>query len=116
MPKPPISELAQSPPAKKEQSWERTWRFTAWIAGMFSLLISLTLLTDYFRLRLNDPLNSAILKSRKADLRSSSTNESLKASIRQLDWQLRQKYFRHLSRSSAFRDLRIAELSGSLSL
>ena len=75
----------------------RAWRLAAWIAGVFTLLVGMNLLVGHVRARADDPLKSPQLRTYKEQLRLSPADKQLKESIRQLDLQLRQRYFRHLS-------------------
>jgi len=73
------------------------WRLAAWVAGVFALLVGITLLAEHIRAKANDPLKSPQLKAYKEQLRISPADKQLKQNIRELDLQLRQLYFRHLS-------------------
>ena len=76
----------------------RNWRMTAWVAGVFSVLVGLTMILGRLSIRAEDPLKSPQLKEYKEKLRLSPTDEQIKQRVRQLDLQLRQRYFRQLSR------------------
>ena len=76
----------------------RNWRMTAWMAGVFSLLIGLTMILGRASMRAEDLLKSPQLREYKEKLRLNPVDEQLKQRIRQLDLQLRQRYFRQLSR------------------
>ena len=73
------------------------WRLTAWVAGVFSLLVGITLLVEHTRAKPNDLLQPPQLIAAKEQLRLDPTNPQLKQDIRELDWRLRQRYFRHLA-------------------
>ena len=75
----------------------RTWRLTAWIAGVFALLVGLSMFFGRLSVRAEDPLKSPQLKDYKEKLRLNPADEQLKQRIRQLDLQLRGRYFRQLS-------------------
>ena len=75
----------------------RNWRLTAWVAGVFSVLVGLTMLYGRLSIRAEDPLKSPQLREYKEKLRLSPADEQLKQRIRELDLQLRQRYFRQLS-------------------
>jgi outer membrane protein assembly factor BamB len=75
----------------------RAWQLAAWVAGIFALLMGLNLLAGHFRAKAADPLKSPELRAYKEQLRLSPADKQLKQSIRQLDLQLRERYFRHLS-------------------
>jgi outer membrane protein assembly factor BamB len=76
----------------------RNWQMTAWMAGAFSLLVGLTMILGRLSIRAEDPLKSPQLREYKEKLRLNPTEEGLKQRVRQLDLQLRQRYFRQLSR------------------
>ena len=71
---------------------------TAWMAGVFSVLVGLTMILGRASMRAEDPLKSPQLRQYKETLRLNPTDEPLKQRIRKLDLQLRQRYFRQLSR------------------
>jgi outer membrane protein assembly factor BamB len=75
----------------------RAWYLTAWIAGVFSVLVGGSMLLGQVRDKTDDPFKSPQLKALKEKLRGSPVNEPLKQQIRALDLQLRQRHFRHLS-------------------
>jgi len=84
---PPIGALAA----------RRNWRLMAWVAGVFSLLVGLTMIQGRLSIRAEDPLKSPQLREYKEKLRLSPMDEQIKQRVRQLDLQLRQRYFRQLS-------------------
>ena len=65
---------------------------------MFALLIGVTLFVGHLRAKVDDPLKSPQLKEYKEKLRLNPTDEQSKERIRQLDLQLRQRYFQQLAR------------------
>jgi len=69
------------------------WRLTAWVAGVFSLLVGITLLVEHTRAKPNDLLQPPQLIAAKEQLRLDPTNPQLKQDIRELDWRLRQRIF-----------------------
>jgi outer membrane protein assembly factor BamB len=69
----------------------------AWVGGVFALLIGVTLLVGHARAKADDPLKSPQLREYKERLRLNPTEEKTKQRIRQLDLQLRQRYFQQLS-------------------
>ena len=75
----------------------RNWRMTAWVAGVFSALVGLTMIFGRLSIRAEDPLKSPQLKEYKEQLRLNPPDEQIKKRIRTLDLQLRQRYFRQLS-------------------
>ena len=76
----------------------RNWLMAAWVAGVFSVLIGLTMFFGRLSIRAEDPLKSPRLAELKDNLRLNPADEQIKQRIRQLDLQLRQRYFRQLSR------------------
>ena len=70
----------------------------AWVAGVFSVLVGLTMILARLSIRAEDPLKSPQLAELKEKLRLDPADEQTKQRIRQLDLQLRQLYFRQLSR------------------
>jgi outer membrane protein assembly factor BamB len=97
-PAPPQPAIA-SPPAASQG--ERAWRLTAWIAGAFSLVLAIGMGIGHLGARAEDPLKSPLLKAYKEKLRLSPADEQSKQRIRALDLQLRQRYFRQLSRTES---------------
>jgi len=67
---------------------------TAAVAGVFSVVVCAVLLANYHRREAKDPLGTQQLAAMKAELAGQPHDEDLKESIRQLDLQLRRKYFR----------------------
>jgi outer membrane protein assembly factor BamB len=90
-----------TPTAKPHQhgrlETRRSWRMTAWVAGVFSVLVGVTMIFGRLSIRAEDPLKSPQLKEYKERLGLNPTDEQIKQRIRQLDLQLRQRYFRQLS-------------------
>jgi outer membrane protein assembly factor BamB len=76
----------------------RMWRVTAWVAGVFSLVVGVAMVVGNLGARAEDPLRSPLLKQYKEKLRLNPVDEQMKQRIRTLDLQLRQKYFNQLSR------------------
>ena len=75
----------------------RNWRMTAWVAGVFSVLVGLTMIFGRPSIRAEDPLKSPQLKEYKEQLRLNPSDEQIKKRVRQLDLRLRQRYFRQLA-------------------
>jgi outer membrane protein assembly factor BamB len=65
----------------------------AYIAGIFSLIVSVVMLLNYSQLVANDPLESTLLKSMVERLQEDTSNEALKTEIRRLDLMARSAYF-----------------------
>src|SRR5690242_4849099 len=76
------------------------WRMTAWVAGVFSGLLAVSMLLG--RVQAGwvplSGMESPQLKQLKDELRANPTDEHKKQSIRDLDLRLRQEHFRHLAR------------------
>src|ERR1039457_4705903 len=76
----------------------RNWLMAAWVAGAFSVLIGMTMVFGRLSVRAEDPLKSPQLAQLKEKLRLSPADDQIKQRVRQLDLQLRQRYFSQLSR------------------
>jgi outer membrane protein assembly factor BamB len=100
---PEISQPKSVDASRREgtEAARRAWRLAAWIAGVFSALIGVTMLIGHLSARMDDPLKSPRLKEYKEKLRLDPADEPLKQRIRQLDLQLRQRYFRQLSQKGS---------------
>ncbi len=79
----------------------RTWQMTARVAGVFSVLIGLTMVVGRVSIRAEDPLKSPQLQEYKEKLRLDPADEQIKQRIRQLDLQVRTRYFRLLSQTES---------------
>ena len=79
----------------------RSWELVAWIAGLFTLLVGAVILFGHLENPTLEALNSTDLKEHKARLRENPIDEALKQRIRDLDLQLRARYFRQLARTSS---------------
>jgi outer membrane protein assembly factor BamB len=88
----PVSEAAQAANA---------WRLTAWVAGVFTLVVGVAMIAGHIGSRAEDPLKSPLLREYKEKLRANPADEQMKDRIRTLDLQLRRKYFTQLSRTQA---------------
>lgn len=88
------------PPRTSRQTWALACIRIAWIAGVFSLILGGLLVTNTFRLYRGlgngkvRVVEGNELLPLKAALREDPKNENLKATIRQIDQQLRADYFR----------------------
>jgi outer membrane protein assembly factor BamB len=85
-------------PQSSPSAARRNWLMAAWVAGVFSVLVGLTMISSRLSMRAEDPLKSPQLAELKEKLRLNPADEQAKQRIRQLDLQLRQLYFRQLSR------------------
>lgn len=100
MPQATPTQPATAPRSPAPQA-ARAWRLTAWVAGIFSLLVGVAMIVSHFGARAEDPLKSPLLKEYKEKLRLSPADEPMKQRIRALDLQLRQRYFSQLSRTAS---------------
>jgi len=77
---------------------------TAVVAGMFSLIVCVLLLSNYLQGKASEPLDSKELGELKATLLREPGNDSVKDQIRSLDLRLRKEYFRRreFSRRGAY--------------
>lgn len=66
---------------------------TAYLSGIFSLIICMVMLLNYRQLVTTDPLESELLKTMVERLQENTSNEALKTEIRQLDLMARNAYF-----------------------
>jgi len=66
---------------------------TAVIAGIFSMIVCLILILNFWQLQQTDPLESELLKSLVERLKDDTGNEALKEEIRRLDLMARNAYF-----------------------
>jgi len=66
---------------------------TAWIAGVFSLIVGIIMLLNFYQLKTTDPLESAALKALVERLQDDNTNEALKVEVRNLDLMSRNAFF-----------------------
>ena len=85
-------------PQSPEMTARRNWLMAAWVAGAFSVLIGMTMVFGRLSIRAEDPLKSPQLAQLKEKLRLSPADDQIKQRVRQLDLQLRQRYFSQLSR------------------
>ncbi|MDH5400195.1 MAG: PQQ-like beta-propeller repeat protein, partial [Cyclobacteriaceae bacterium] len=66
---------------------------TAYIAGIFSTIVCVVMLLNYWQLVTTDPIDSEVLKAMVNRLQEDSGNEALKVEIRNLDLMVRNAYF-----------------------
>ena len=88
-------------PRRRLQGAHASWHAVRTISGVFTLLVGATMLVGHLSSNAIDPLKSADLGALKEKLRQNPADESVKQEIRQVDLQLRTRYFRQLSRSSS---------------
>ena len=94
----PQIKTAAGPHQRGTEAAGRAWWLTAWVGGVFTLLMGVALFAGHVGARAEDPLKSPQLREYKEKLRLNPTDEPTKQRIRQLDLQLRQRYFQQLSR------------------
>lgn len=82
-----------SPAGESDHGYRLAGRVAA-VAGVFSLVVSALLLTNYAYRLVKDPLDSDQFRDLKAQLAQKPRDEGLKAQIRDLDLALRNAYFR----------------------
>lgn len=70
-----------------------TARSVAWIAAIFSLVVSLMLIANYVQLKSVDPLESPAMQTLVERLHKNPNDEVLKKDIRALDLMIRKAYF-----------------------
>lgn len=70
---------------------------TAWIAGLFLIGVSATMLYQRFTADSNDPWKSPQLLALKEQMRAAPKDERIKEQIRELDLKFRQRYVRRLT-------------------
>lgn len=90
-----------TPKPPRAHGAEAAWRAARGIAAAFTLLVSLLMLVGYLSTGTLDPLKSPGLKELKEKLRLNPADEQMKQRIRELDLQLRSRYFRQLSQSAS---------------
>ena len=80
---------------------EAAWRIARVIAVVFSVLVSVVMLLGHLNSDAIDPLKSPALNALKEKLRLDPAGEPIKQQLRQLDLQLRSRYFRQLAQSTS---------------
>jgi outer membrane protein assembly factor BamB/ferredoxin len=88
-----VEEKAESGRRKAEERYPIAAR-TAWVAGVFSVIVSAMLLVDYARRQVKNPLDSPEFLELKAELVEHPRDEALKEEIRAMDLSLREAYYR----------------------
>ena len=76
---------------------DRGARLTALVAAALVVAITGVMLANHFRVPSQDPLKAATLTAAKEQLRVQPTDEAAKQRIRDLDLELRRRFFRHLA-------------------
>ena len=98
-----MTSSAQTDPRPQPVS-ERLCRRTAVVAavaGVFCVGVAALLLVDHYRVPSQDPLKSGAIAEAKERLRTAPKDERLKQEIRDLDLQVRHRFFRHVSSNTA---------------
>lgn len=67
---------------------------TAWVAGVFSAIVAIVLVLNAFRARSVDPLDTARIDEMSLQLNRTPTDEALRARLRRLDLQIRDRFVR----------------------
>lgn len=80
--------------SQREQHAYRLLRRTSLVAGAFALLVAALLLWDFSQRRAKNPLEAPEFLALKTQLAKDPRSDDLKKQIRQLDLQLRERYFR----------------------
>jgi outer membrane protein assembly factor BamB len=65
----------------------------AWMAGIFSSIVGIIMLLNYWQLKQSDPLESKLMESLVTQLAADRQNETLMEEIRNLDLMARKAYF-----------------------
>jgi outer membrane protein assembly factor BamB len=73
------------------------WRLASMVAAAFTVAVGASMIVAHLEHKSSDPWKSPHLLQLKEQLRAEPRNESLKTEIRELDLQLRQRYFRLLA-------------------
>jgi outer membrane protein assembly factor BamB len=88
-------------PRPATDRWVRLTAAAAKVAGTFCVLVAALLLINHFGVPSQDPLKSKAIAEAKERLREAPKDEHLKQQIRDLDLQVRHRFFRHLATNNA---------------
>ncbi len=84
----------------KDPRWDRACYLAAvrcaWVAGLFSLIVTVLLAADYVQREAKDPFESPAFQQLKAALAEQPENVQLREQLRRLDLELRRRHFHHL--------------------
>ena len=69
------------------------WKRIAQIAAVFSILISVLIIANYFQLNRIDPVNTEIINTLVERLNENPNDEALRNQIREIDLLARKAYF-----------------------
>ncbi len=75
-----------------QEKQKTTWRIAV-IAGIFSAIVSIIMILNYWQLQRSEPLENELLANLVEQLRKDTSNEELKEDIRRLDLMVRKAYF-----------------------
>ena len=86
------------------KAWYQAAVGTVIVAGVFSLIVCVLIVSNFFQIKVSDPLNSKEFAELKAALFREPANDSIKEQIRALDLGLREEYFqrREFSRKGSY--------------
>jgi len=77
---------------KIKEKQKTTWRIAV-IAGIFSAIVSVIMILNYWQLQRSEPLENELLISLVEQLKKDAGNEQLREDIRRLDLMVRKAYF-----------------------
>jgi outer membrane protein assembly factor BamB len=75
-----------------QEKQKTTWRIAV-IAGIFSAIVSIIMILNYWQLQRSDPVDNELLANLVEQLKKDAGNEQLKTDIRRLDLMVRKAYF-----------------------
>jgi outer membrane protein assembly factor BamB len=75
-----------------QEKQKTTWRIAV-IAGIFSAIVSIIMILNYWQLQRSEPLENELLLNLVEQLKKDAGNEQLKEDIRRLDLMVRKAYF-----------------------
>ncbi|MEY4385970.1 MAG: hypothetical protein RLY20_1253 [Verrucomicrobiota bacterium] len=89
--------IAAPKPIRSPAELAAVWRWAAITAAIFSIVVGVAMVFAHLEHKSSDPWRSPELLKLKARLRDEPHNDALKTQIREMDLQLRQRYFHLLS-------------------
>lgn len=95
----PVGESGTPGCGSKEGGTARTGVRMAWVLGVFLAAVAVVMVAGQWTQSREEPWRSAALAEARAKLLSDPKDESLKTTVRALDQELRQSYFRSLERN-----------------
>ena len=75
-----------------QEKQKTTWRIAV-IAGIFSAVVSIIMILNYWQLQRTEPVENELLANLVEQLRKDTGNEQLKEDIRRIDLMVRKAYF-----------------------